>query len=501
MKKSLLNLVCMLVLFSCAKEEFATNKGHQAGAVSPIISTSTQLCSQHTLVSPQVDILMLWDNSSSFNVVTPATRASMGNLIKSVSENFDYHILSVPLISTNANPLFEAQLVTKNSTGLSDDALNIIRTKEYVASSLSFTPSGSPAEPGIDRAVNIIQANRSNGIFRPNAYTMIVVISNEDDDSCESETGYASCTKSDWAPRVQTKINKLLCLRGNTAVNCSGSGISSPLDSAMMRFINISPLTSCSTGNNKINARYREVAKQLYEAPYTNGWPTSNDHLSPDVTGAPDSYNLCSIDFNHIFDGVNAAIKQTLIKHKYDYWPVAGLDADIDPDTLRVVRSDGKILTNRTGESNPTDGYQYIGDRTNQNTRVLPTPGEPFTGKLIRLFGGDGNDRIVYPDCLTVTYNANKLKYGYIYLKYGQPQISSIEVRINGQLVPQSSTNGWDYMGNQFVSSLDPNLKVFDLPAGSPSGYMLRLNGTYQFQNSPSSPVSVSVYYNSTTTP
>ena len=501
MKKTLLSLATLLILSSCAKEEFAANKGLQSGSVSPITTTSNKLCSQHTLISPQVDILMLWDNSSSFNIVTPATRASMGNLIKSVSENFDYHILSVPLISSNANTLFEGQLVVKNDTGLTTDAKNIVRTKEQVASSLSFTSSGSSAEPGIDRAINIIQANRANGIFRQNAYTMIVVISNEDDDSCESETGVYNCGSYDWKPKVQAKINKLLCLRGNTTVSCGSTGVTNPLDSTMMRFVNISPLTACSTGANRINARYREVAKQIYEAPYTNGWPTSNDHLSPDVTGAPDSYNLCSIDFNHIFDGVNAAIKQTLIKHKYDYWPVAGSSADVDPDSLRVVRSDGKILTNRTGETNPTDGYQYVGNLTNQNTRVLPTPGEPFTGKLIRLFGPDGNDRVVYPDCLTVTFNANKLKYGYIYLKYGQPLVSSIEVRVNGVLVPQSTTNGWDYMGNQLVTGLDPNLKVFDLPAGAPSGYMLRLNGTAQFVNSPSSPVSVSVYYNSGATP
>jgi len=262
-----------------------------------------------------------------------------------------------------------------------------------------------------------------------------------------------------------------------------------------MRFITIAPLTACTSGFNKMNASYREVSKTIYEAPYNNGWPTANDHLSPDVTGAPDSYNLCSIDFTHIFDGVNTAIKQTLIKHKYEYWPVANLNADVDPDTLRVVRSDGKILTNSTADSNPENGYKYIGDQTNHATRIEPTPGEPFTGKMIQLIG---NDKIVYPDCLTVTYDAKKLKYGYIYLKFGQPQVSTIEVRINGQLVPQSTTNGWDYMGNQLVTGLDPALKIYDLPAGAPSGYMLRLNGSYQFQNSGSA-VNISVYYNSTT--
>lgn len=496
MKRSLLILAALMLVISCAKEEFAINKGVQSGAVSPITTTSTKLCSQHTLISPQVDILMLWDNSSSFNFVTSATKSSMTKLIDSVSENFDYHILSVPLVPASNTPLYEGTLVTKNNTGLSGNALGIVKTKEAAVAGLAFSSGPGGAESGIDRATQVIESNRTNGIFRNGAYTIIVIMSNEDDKGCELNSPYASCANSEVNQYITPRITKLLCLRGNTYADCSGSGVSSPLNSSMMRVINISPLTQCSSGLNRINYRYRRVAKEIYEAPYNNGWPTSNDHLSPDVTGAPDSYNLCSIDFSHIFDGVNAAIKQTLIKHKYDYWPVAGTSADVDPDTLRVVRSDGKILANRTGESNPMDGYQYVGNQTARNTRVLPTPGEPFTGKMIRLFGGDGNDRIVYPDCLTVTFDANKLQYGYIYLKYGAPNVASIEVRINGALVPQSTTNGWDYMGMQLVSGLDSSLKVFDLPPGTPSGPIIRLNGTYKFQNSASSPVSVSVLYN-----
>jgi hypothetical protein len=489
-----------LMISSCAKEEFAVNKGTQNKTESAALETNATLCAQSTLISPKVDILMLWDNSTSFNVVTPETRASMGNLISSVSENFDYHVLSVPLISTNSNPLYQAQLVAKNKTGLGSSALGILKSKEVAASSLSFTPSPLASEPGVDRAISILQ-NSGNGIFRQDAYTIIVVISNEDDDTCESETRYASCASSDWLPRLETRINKLLCLRGNTYENCANAGVA-PLNSTMMRFINISPLTSCSTGNNKINYRYRTVAQRLYEAEYSNGWPKSNDHLSPVVAGAFDSYNLCSISFSHIFDGVNTAIKQTLLKHKYDYWPVADSNASIDPDTIRVVRSDGKILSNRAINPSAPNGYELILDTdgkaktlTNQNTRYYPTVGESFTGKMIKLYGNEGNDKVVYPDCLKVTYTAEKLKYGYIYLKYGEPNVSTIEVRINGAVIPQSSSNGWSYMGLQYTAALDQNLKVSDLPAGSTSGYIVKLNGNAQFDNT--SAVSITVYYNS----
>lgn len=501
MKRSFILMASLFVLFSCAKEEFAINKGNQSGSINPIISTSTQLCSQHTLVSPKVDILMLWDNSSSFNFVNSSTKKAMGNLIASVSENFDYHILSLPLIPANTtNALFEGILVVKDPTSVSGGASSILKTKDQAVASLAFTQGPGGNERGVDRATDVLLNNRANGIFRNDAYTIIVVMSNEDDKGCEATTGYASCSTYDINQYLEPKINKLLCLRGNTAVNCSATGITSPLNSAMMRYINISPLTQCTNGLNKVNTRYRKVAKTLYESSYTNGWPTANDHISQDVTGAPDSYDLCRIDFDHIFDGVNSAIKQTLIKHVYDYWPVAGSNTSIDPDTIRVVRSDGKILQNRALDGSITNGYEYVGDQVARNTRTLPTPGEPFTGKMIRLYGVNGDDKIVYPDCLTISFDEEKKQYGYIYLSNTSPNVSTIEVRINGNIVPQSSTNGWDYMGLQFInssnSSIDPNLKIALLPPGAPSGYLLRLNGSYKITNSGSS-VPISVFFNS----
>lgn len=503
LKRTLFLTTTLLVLSSCAKEEFATNKGKQSTSTSEAITTSAKLCAQSTLISPQVDILMLWDNTSSFNFVNSATKSSMSNLISSVSENFDYHVLSAPLVpasgGTNSGSLYEAQLVAKNSTGLGSTALNILRTKENAIASLGFTQGTGAAEAGVDRAYNVITQNRSNGIFRNGAYTIIVVISNEDDKGCSmisstNPNGVICSSPTDYNKYLAPRIQNLLTLRGNSsyagAVN---------LNASMMRFINISPLTSCSSGNYKTNYMYRAVAKAMYETPYTNGWPTSNDHLSPDLPGYPDSYNLCSLDFSHIFDGVNTAIKQTLLKHKYDYWPMAASTASVDPDSVRVIRSDGKLLVNRRFDNSATNGFEVLLDgngaaaSVTQNTRYYPTPGEPYSGKMIRLFGVEGNDKVVYPDCLTVTYSEVKSTYGYIYLQYGEPSVSTIEVKINGTIVPQSSSNGWDYMGLQYTNALDSSYKVANLPAGTSSGYFLRLNGTAKKSNTSSN--TFTVYY------
>lgn len=501
MKRTLFLTASLILLSSCAKEEFSANKGKQNTSTSEAITTSAKLCAQSTLISPQVDILMLWDNTSSFNFVNSATKSSMSNLISSVSENFDYHVLSAPLVPASNSNLYQAQLVVKNTTGLGSDALSIVKTKENAVASLGFTQGTGSAEAGIDRAYNLITANRSNGIFRTGAYTIVVVISNEDDKGCSmvsstNPTGKICSNPTDYNEYLAPRINQFLTLRGNSSVHPHSAN----LNSSMMRFINISPLTSCASGNYKMNYMYRAMAKTMYEAPYTNGWPTSNDHLSPNLPGYPDSYNLCSLDFSHIFDGVNTAIKQTLLKHKYDYWPIAASSASVDPDSVRVVRSDGKILANRLVDTSTSAGFEVMLDGngnaanlTAQNTRYEPTPGEPFTGKMIRLYGADGNDKVVYPDCLTVTYTEVKSTYGYIYLQYGEPNTATIEVRINGEVVPQSSSNGWDYMGLQYTNALDSSYKVANMSAGTSSGYFLRLNGTYKKSNTSSN--TFTVYY------
>ena len=322
MKKlsSLTLLTSVLIFSACVKQEFAATKAPQNATINPLVQTSAQLCAQHTLIKPKVDLLILWDNTSSFNFVTQATKDSMYNLLSSVSDKFDYHALSAPLVPT-AGLLGEAILVASDVTSVSGSASAIIKTKDQAIASLGFTRGAGGAETGIDRAISLLEGNRTNGIFRDGAYTLIVVMSNEDDKGCELTTGYNTCAKTDMLNYLRPKKDKLLCLRGNSAgLNCAGT---TTLNSAMMRFMTVAPLTFCPSGNNKVNSAYRDISKLLYETPYTNGWPTANDQLNPDLANYPDSYNLCTIDFNHLFDGVNGAIKQTVLKHVYDYWPVA----------------------------------------------------------------------------------------------------------------------------------------------------------------------------------
>src|SRR5450830_1341937 len=99
MSKSLFLIASFLLVSCAAKEQFIANKGNQTSAINAVTSTSLTSCAQHTLISPKVDILLLWDNSTSANFINSASKDSFNQLLTSVSENFDYHILSAPLIN------------------------------------------------------------------------------------------------------------------------------------------------------------------------------------------------------------------------------------------------------------------------------------------------------------------------------------------------------------------------------------------------------------------
>jgi hypothetical protein len=108
--------------------------------------------------------------------------------------------------------------------------------------------------------------------------------------------------------------------------------------------------------------------------------------------------------------------------------------------------------------------------------------GEFTNAHLLELYG---NARVNYPECLVITSQSPTFYYGYITLS-SKPLLSSVRVRINSVEVPQSTTNGWEYIG--FQSNI--NLKIQGpgnpsspyteaLPAESRSNvHVLRLNGS-----------------------
>jgi hypothetical protein len=505
-------LLSLLFLPSCGKEQFSTKKEVEQNNTSPIAINSSTSCSDFTLIKPQVDFLFLWDNSTSSIFINNEIKKALDGTIDLISSRFDYHVMMAPLISEQGAPVnAQASFFSETPAGLSGSALSLKIDRSNagdVLNNFTLVPGGK--EEGAQRAFDLIRSNMSNGIFRQNAYLNVVVMSNEDDFSWAVKFPPAD---SDRITYTKAKIHQLLCLRGfyNPGPGYSCSGIPT-LSNTQMRFHSIVafpdkvPNTTCGLINQwRKNLVYKEMSSKIYSTPYTSGVDPNDQESRTDLVfdsflkvNTFDSYDICrQSSFSRVFDGINSSIQDILLKHKYNFWPVATSGSSaIDPNEVRVFKDGVEMNSLSSPVGAGANGFTFTNSIQTVNTRFQPTPGEPFTGFLVQLFG---NAQVTFPECMTVTTQTPKDFFGYIALQT-KPLESSIVVKINGQTVPKSTTNGWQLLksGSQPTFFNSKNIKISgpgnfcpgsskDYCAGSPainkSGFMLQVFGTAVYSN------------------
>jgi len=496
--KNLFIFLLALVHTSCGVETFAPKRINQSEVSNPIVQSTFNSCSSFSLVKPKVDFLFLWDNSTSSVFINEQTKQALNATIDSISSRFDYHILMAPLISSSSNINYQAKLISENTNGLSSSALGIKIDRTLAAQSLNFSAAPGSVEKGIRRSINIIKNNVSNGIFRANSYLYIVLMSNEDDSSWENFPP----AELDRINYLNAKEKELLCLRGNYQPQ-SGSCSGIDLNSSQLRFMSItafsSPLGGSCPGVNswKKGTTYQNFSKRIYSAPYTTGESRQTDQDGRS-DGMFDAYDICSqTSFSNIFNGINSSINDTLIRHKYNYWPVASSGAaNIDPNEIRVLKDGVQIPRLTPPVSAGANGFTYTNTIQTVPLRFQPSLAEFFTGYVVRLYG---NAIVTYPECIKVTTQTPKEWFGYVNLQT-KPLESSIQLKINGQVIPRSSSNGWQLLKSggqpQFFSS--KNIKIQGpgnfcpsnsttycsaSPSLNKSGYFLQLFGNAVYSN------------------
>lgn len=499
------NLIIFLsILFTaCGEEAFAPKRVSQSEVSNPINVASAQACSAFTMIKPKVDFLFLWDNSTSSVFINDSTKEALNRTIDNISSRFDYHVLMAPLLVANGQDVnYQAKLISENTNGLSSSALNLKIDRTLAAQSLNFSYTQGSKEEGIERAIDLIKGNVSNGIFRANSYVYVVLMSNEDDSSWEK----FPVAEADRQIYLNDQEKEILCLRGNY-VPQSGSCTGINLNSIQLRFMSITAFNSYGNGSScgginnwQKGTTYQEISKRVYLAPYNVSgnveYRQSDQNTRSD--GMYDSYDICSqSSFSSIFDGINASINDTLIRHKYNYWPVASSGASaIDPDEIRVFKDGVEMPRLSSPIPAGASGFTFNNYVQNVPLRYEPTPGEYFNGYVVRLYG----DAIVtYPECIRVQTQNPKEWFGYVNLQT-KPVESSIQLKINGQIVPQSSTNGWQLLksGGQPAYYTSKNIKITApgsfcpsnsttycpaTPELNKSGYFLQVFGTAVYSN------------------
>jgi len=503
------------MLYSCAKEEFIPPTSTDSIQTSEKKSGTAQSCAQFTYVRPPVDLLFLWDNSTSSIYLNDQTKASLNNVINYISERFDYNVLMAPLMgSGNSQAAFFSRSGHVPGSGISTIP------KSSAASYLDqFSKVQGSAENGAQRAVDLIRTNQANGVFRQNAYTLVITMSNDDDNSWVDPSSSFEFNPHRRDRYVKAKAHDLLCMRGNYSTSSgfydsefstfnSSCSNAPKLNATMMRYISISALNSqnsCAVSSQLTeNYVYKRVSEYIYGTSYTNGFS-----FPPAVVVNPeehsDHFNICRGNFAHLFDGVNNAITDAVIAHVYKYWPITSDSSmEIDPSSLEVVMSNGSVFSqipdsvsiirdsfgknDRDSVGNPVTGYRLVNNPVTVNTRFLPTVGEAFTGKVIELFG---EAKVTYPACLLVNYSEPSAYYGYVHLA-DKPNESTIVLKINGIDIPQGGANGWELVksGGQPEWKSNFNIRIQGpgnysprTPATLKTGYFLKVNGTAVYSN------------------
>jgi hypothetical protein len=457
-----------LLIASCGVEQFGVGKQSAEVATNPISTGSTSVCADHTLIRPPVDLLFIWDNSTSTRFISDSTKQALSNTINYISDRFDYQVLMAPLIgSGNSNTFFFSR------AGLMPSGTSVISKDNAAQFISSFPPERGSAESGAKRARDLIRGNISNGVFRQNAYTVIIIMSNEDDNSfVAGDYGATNSQKVSYANAIS---HDLLCLKGNYqgsslrnsssmySANCSGAP---SLNSSMMRFLSIAPSVSCQS-YFKANKVYRTISQNI---------ASEQSYVQSDFT------DICNGNYTNIFDQVNSVIADQVVKHKYNYWPVAGNEVELDPSTIVVTKDNGSNVP-----SSSINGFTYIGKRANQNTRYFPNPGEPYTGHMLQL---NGTSEVTFPSCLQVTYQSPKDYYGYCHMA-GKPLEGSIEVIIDGQEISSSKwslvTDGGgnpQYSSNKNIKINSPSDFTAKTPGEYRTGYFVKLNQDSVYSNS-----------------
>ena len=487
LKQLLIALGLALLATSCGVEEFATKKNKDALSTNPIVTSTSVQYSQFTYIKPKVDFLFLWDNSSSAVFINDHTRQALNQTIDLISTRFDYHVVLAPLVlpagaSVNS---YAGLIVSDTPSGqMTTKALSMRIDRSAASSHLTNFPSvAQSAEYGTQRAIDIIENNRTTGAyneaFRREAHTIIVLMSTEDDDGIFLEAGSNSQKLNTF---VAAKTSELNSLRTS-------------LQSEQLRFFSIVRKNICNEQYSPmspfaISEAYRRISEQ-------NFFAQSPLPLDPEFNR--DSFDLCSIsDFTKVFDGINNSIQDFVLGHKYNYWPVAQAGANIDPNEITVTK-DGQSFPRLSEPVSPgTDGFTFINTVQTVNTRFEPDAGEPFTGYVVQLHGAA---QVIYPECMSVRTQTAKEWYGYVHLQ-SKPVESSIQLKIDG--VPVAScgacaagSNGYSLMksGSEPQYQSNRNLRIVG-PTGlgsvnytpvNPgiikSGYFLQLHGNAIYSN------------------
>lgn len=464
-KRFLPILALSALLSSCGEEVLTQNTLSETDSGADLETFHYSTCAAMRFVKPPVDILFVVDNSgSTLQESFAEIKGEIAATVSTISNEFDYHAYIVPLHQADGEDISGYPLIVSDRESLKDQTLLTIPLEQINAQTFFSQAGGGNVEHGYQRVYNVINQNRENGIFRDNAHTISVMISN----------GY----DTDTLPKIggqPTFDSSVFNAKKNQFIS-----LSSDLSASSFRFISLTPHSNCNGWKAYANYGYKKMSLDLGSA----------------------TMDLCSGNYGNLFTAVNKSIRQVLVGHKYDHWKISSAsESEIQSDdiTIKKVLPSGTETAIPSGSAEQDCGedsnhFVYLGKQEGINTRYAPDAGEPVTGLVIKLCG---EARVKYdenakrPECISAKTRTPTEYFGYVVLPR-EPQLGTVKIEINGVDISNGSQNGWTYEGYQ----TDKNTKVEKngakaTPSLKKTGYFLKLNGNAVFSNGDK----INVYY------
>jgi hypothetical protein len=449
-----LSLAILTILTGCGNEQFGTGGQSSNDTVPGISAFSAQSCSNFTLIKPKVDVVYVVDNSASSYYLASDIKTALRNTVDTLSTDFDYRVIGTPLIET-ANGNSDYQVMT-NST----DLAGLPGAPKRIQSSSDFTfftnPGGGGYERGINRVNSFVSAHKSSGLLRSNAHTIVVLVSNGRDADIEKQSPYGNgetiYDASAFASALSTFKSK------------KNAGYE-------LRFASVTAQSACKSGWLSSMKSYVQFSKEVY---------ASSGATDQDGDSTPDGYDLCSSDFKTVFASINSSIHQVLIAHGYRFWPISFAEnnetVDINEIQVTKVSSSG---SKTTLVKNVDWTYQDNGTPMMINTREVPTPGEPVTGRHFVRF----TNLLMYPDCVLVSSVSRKEYFDWAVLP--KKPLLPVTVKVNGVEIPQSALSTSQVMTSQTLNIKAPYPTAADQnPPVLRTGYMIQITDPQYYYKS-----------------
>ncbi len=340
-------LMAITALSACGKKTFRK-----------LEESSVGIAGQYNYIKPKLDLVIFQDNSDSLTNAMAQLKPQLSGFLAQLDTNWEYRVVVLPLLSQQH--ISSKVVLATDCNGVPSGGCVGPSSVNYfnsLSGDSGWINSRNSSTGNVDLGFQNMNYNLnsliSSGFIRQDAALAMVIISNNDDHS-----GVAYITRPDGA---------------TTSIDYNSPTTQASFDAYKNYFLQVK--------NNvpQLDRLYSVVSAQSYSDCYGGGrtWAGIRYmNMAAALGGA--SYDLCNGGLSNVLYDIRSrlvTIVQT-IEFNYLVFP-----EEPDPSSI-TVKKNGSTLPNSN-----SNGWEYVGYRSNQPTSYYPTSGNVRSGYMVKLNG------------------------------------------------------------------------------------------------------------------